>query len=77
MCVVILHTSSATHFPPTSTTITCLVCLQLEEIWIASSTEAKDLKVVDECVPGKPISVFLSESPKVRTIVHFIFVQIR
>ena len=39
--------------------------IQLEEIWIEDLEEATDKKVQEECIPGKPISVFTTNSPKV------------
>ena len=40
--------------------------LKLEEIWIEDLDKATDKKVHEECLPGKPMSVFTSSSPLVR-----------
>ena len=39
--------------------------MQLEEVWIEDSEKSTDKKVQEECIPGKPISVFTTTSPKV------------
>ena len=41
---------------------------QLEEVWIEELEKATDKKVQEECIPGKPISVFTATSPKVSCI---------
>ena len=38
---------------------------QLEEVWIEDLEKATDKKIQEECIPGKPISLFTTSSPKV------------
>ena len=38
---------------------------QLEEVWIEDLENATDNKVQEECIPGKPISLFTTSSLKV------------
>ena len=40
-------------------------CTQLEGIWVEDLEQAADKKVHEECLPGKPMSVFTSISPRV------------
>jgi len=41
-------------------------CSKLEEIWVEDLENFTDKKVNEECLPGKPLSVFTNTSPKVK-----------
>ena len=34
------------------------IVLQLKEMWVVNAAEATDVKIREECQPGKPIPVF-------------------
>ena len=39
--------------------------LQLREVWVEHVTSSTEGKIRDDCVPGKPISVFSNKPHKV------------
>lgn len=58
----------------THTLSDCTYCVtQLEEIWVESVSQASDKQIAEETVPGKPMSVFLAEPPKVHRYIHTTF----
>ena len=61
------HTHHVSHTPRVTHTYVshCTCATQLEEIWVESVSEASDKQLAEETVPGKPMSVFLAEPPKV------------
>ena len=46
------------------------VCIKLKELWIVNATEATDVKIREECQPGKPVPVFSETTYKVSFLRH-------
>ena len=44
------------------------IVLQLKEMWVVNAAEATDVKIREECQPGKPIPVFSETAHKVADV---------
>ena len=50
------------------------IVLQLKEMWVVNAAEATDVKIREECQPGKPIPVFSETAHKVACVYCIILV---
>ena len=48
-----------------SFTVSFCYCSQLKEIWVKSVSDSTEAKIADECIPGKPITVFTAQPHEV------------
>ena len=44
--------------------------MQLKELWVEPVSSASEQRIIDECAPGRPISVFTSSPHKVFRVVE-------
>ena len=62
-----LEVPNIVHLRNSNNCLEICIHIQLEEVWIEDVGQSTDKKVKEECIPGKPMSVFVSDPHKVLT----------